>query len=385
MEGTPIGQSTSIGQNTSVEQNVYMGQELPIGHNMPMGQELSWQYMPQQMPGQDMWNQECVRQGRKFFSHLGLMYFCGTLVIYGVQLLVMMVLSLIEPGILMDANFSLLASMLPMYLVGMPIMVVLIQTVPAQQLPQRSLSVGKWVLAMIMCYAILYCSNLVGVFITFFIGLLKGGRVANNIQDITTSVNPIITAVFMVVCAPLYEEFIFRKLLVDRAVRYGESIAVVLSGLVFGLFHGNLSQFAYASTLGMFLAFIYVKTGRLRYTIFMHMLVNFMGGVLAPLLLNLMDTEALNEVLLTQSNEAAMEAMMQVLPGLILMLGYLFCLLGIVVAGVVLLIVFHKKFKATPRGIALPKGKRFTTVVLNVGMIFFILFWVFMIIWQLFQ
>lgn len=359
-----------------------IGQNTPIEQNTPMGQNIPQQYIPQQMSGQDMWNQECVRQGRKFFSHLGLMYFCGTLVIYGVQLLVVMVLSLIEPGILRDANFSLLASMLPMYLVGMPIMIILIRNVPAQQLPQRSLSVGKWVLAMIMCYAILYCSNLVGVFITFIIGLLKGGRVVNDIQEITTSVNPIIAAVFMVACAPLYEEFIFRKLLVDRAVRYGESIAVVLSGMVFGLFHGNLSQFAYASTLGMFLAFIYVKTGRLRYTIFMHMLVNFMGGVIAPLILNLMDAEALNEVLLTQSNEAAM---LQVLPGLILMFGYLCCLLGIVVAGVVLLIVFHKKFKATPKGIVLPKGKRFTTVVFNVGMVLFTLFWVFMIIWQLFQ
>lgn len=336
-------------------------------------------------PGQDMWNERCVREGRKFFSHLGLMFFCGTLIIYGVQLLIVLALSLIEPGILRDANFSLLASMLPMYLVGMPVMIVLIRTIPAQPLPQRSLSVGKWVLAMIMCYSIMYCSNLIGVMITFFIGLLKGSAVGNTIQDITTSVNPIISAVFMVICAPLYEEVIFRKLLVDRAVRYGESIAVVLSGLMFGLFHGNLSQFAYASTLGMFFAFIYVKTGRLRYTIFMHMAINLMGGVIAPLLLNLIDTRTLNEALLMQDNEAAMEAMLQVLPGLLLMFGYLVCIFGSVIAGIVLLIVFRKKFRAQPRGIALPKGKSFTTVVFNVGMTLFILFWMIMIIWQLFQ
>ena len=33
----------------------------------------------------------------------------------------------------------------------------------------------------------------------------------------------------------------------------------------------------YASTIGMFLAFIYVKTGKLRYTILMHMVINFFG------------------------------------------------------------------------------------------------------------
>lgn len=345
----------------------------PNGQILPIGQQY------------DAWNKECVRQGKKFFNQLGLMYFCGTLIIYGVQLVVVLALYLIEPGVLRDANFSLLASMLPMYLVGMPIMIALIQTVPAQQLPKRSMSVGKWVIAMIMCYSILYCSNIVGMIITFFIGLLKGGQVANDIQEITMSVNPIISAVFMVVCAPLYEEFIFRKLLVDRAVRYGESVAVVLSGFVFGLFHGNLSQFAYATTLGMFLAFIYVKTGRLRYTIFMHMLVNFLGGVMAPLLLNLMNTESLNEALLTQGSEAATRAMLQILPGLILFLVYLGCLLGIVVAGFVLLIVFRKKFRAEPKGIMLPKGKRFTTVVFNVGMLLFSIFWIAMIIWQLFE
>lgn len=349
----------------------------PNGQMPPMGLTPMGEY--------DAWNRECVRQGRKFFSRLGMMYFCGTLIIYGVQLLVVLLLYLIEPGVLEDANFSLLSSMLPMYLVGMPIMIVLVGSIPAQQLPQRPLSVGKWVIAMIMCYSILYCSNIIGMIITFFIGLLKGGQVANDLQEITMSVNPIISAVFMVVCAPLYEEFIFRKLLVDRAVRYGEGVAVVLSGLMFGLFHGNLSQFAYASTLGMFLAFIYVKTGRLRYTIFMHMTVNFLGGVIAPLLLDLIDTEALNEVLLTQNNEAVMRAMLQVLPGLILMLAYLGCLLGIVIAGFVLLIVFRKKFRTEPKGIMLPKGKRFSTVVLNVGMILFGIFWIVMIIWQLFR
>ncbi|MCH5275162.1 MAG: CPBP family intramembrane metalloprotease [Lachnospiraceae bacterium] len=334
---------------------------------------------------QDLWNKEAVKQGRKFFSRLGLMYFCGTLVIYGVQLVVALVLYLVEPGMLEDANFSLLATMLPMYLVGMPIMIVLIQTVPAQRMPQHSISFGKWILAMIMCYCILYCSNLVGVFVTFLIGLLKGGRVANEIQDITMYVNPIISAVFMVICAPIYEELIFRKLLVDRAVRYGESVAVVLSGFVFGLFHGNLSQFAYATTLGMFLAFIYVKTGRLRYTIFMHMLVNLMGGVIAPLLLKLVDLDALNLALATQDEEVVSQALLEVLPGLLLLFGYVILLLAFVIAGFVLLIVFRKKFRAQPRGIALPKGKYFTTVVCNVGMLLFGVFWIAMIIWQLFQ
>ena len=56
----------------------------------------------------------------------------------------------------------------------------------------------------------------------------------------------IVTFLYMVICAPILEEYIFRKLIVDRTVKYGQGVAVVLSGLMFGLFHGNLNQFAYA-------------------------------------------------------------------------------------------------------------------------------------------
>lgn len=328
---------------------------------------------------------EIVRQGRRFFSRLGLMYFLGTLIIYGVQLAVLLILELIEPDMLNNANFSLAATMLPMYLIGMPAMILLIRTVPAQQPAQHKMSAGKWTLGVIMCYSVMYCSNLVGVFLTVLIGLLKGGAVENTLQEITDSVNPVIAAVFMVICAPLFEEYIFRKLLVDRAVRYGQGVAVVLSGFVFGLFHGNLSQFAYATTLGLFFAFIYVRTGKLRYTVLMHMTVNFMGGVVAPALLNLVDLDAMEAALMLQDEEEMMAALMRVLPGLLLLMGYLCCLFGLVVAGIVLLIVFRKKFRTQPCGIALPAGKKFSTVALNAGMLLFILFWVAMIIWQLFQ
>lgn len=36
---------------------------------------------------------------------------------------------------------------------------------------------------------------------------------------------------------------LFRKFLLDRVVDYGEAVAVILSGVMFGLYHANLSQF----------------------------------------------------------------------------------------------------------------------------------------------
>ena len=72
------------------------------------------------------------------------------------------------------------------------------------------------------------------------------------------------TFIIAVLIAPTAEELLFRKLLTERIVKYGELAAVLASGLFFGLFHGNLNQFSYAFLLGLFLGFIYVKTGKLR-------------------------------------------------------------------------------------------------------------------------
>ena len=90
-----------------------------------------------------------------------------------------------------------------------------------------------------------------------------------------------IPAIFLcvVVAAPVIEELVFRKWLLDRVGRFGERTAVLLSAVVFGLAHGNFSQFFYAFGLGALFAYVYIKTGHIGYTIGFHMFFNLIGGV----------------------------------------------------------------------------------------------------------
>ena len=91
----------------------------------------------------------------------------------------------------------------------------------------------------------MYLSNLAGQFFTNIIGIIKGSPVDDAIADLVSELNPLTAFFVMVLLAPALEEWIFRKLLVDRTIRYGEGTAIFLSGLMFGLFHGNLNQFVY--------------------------------------------------------------------------------------------------------------------------------------------
>lgn len=330
---------------------------------------------------------EQVKQARKHFSGIGFMYFLGTIIIYGVQLGVSALARKLFPEALGNFNVALAVSMVPMYVLGMPLMMLLIKRIPAQQIERHRMSAGKLLVAFIMAYAIMYCSNLAGTVITFIISLIKGSSVDSVMQNIVLSAHPLLIMLFTVICAPVMEELIFRKLLIGRAIRYGEGIAILLSGLMFGLFHGNLAQFMYAFTLGLFLGFIYVRTGNIKYTIILHMIINFMGSGVGVLILKLVDLEAISKLALITDETAMMQAMMEVLPGMLIFLLYFFCIMSLVIAGFVLCIVFlcKKKFFLKKVGIALPKGKRFVTVMINAGMILFTLFWIVMIIMQLLE
>lgn len=326
---------------------------------------------------------EILKQTKHHFSKLGLMYFLGTLLIYAVQLLAGFIAQKAAPGLMDNYNFYMLAVMLPMYAVSMPLMGLLIKNVPAEQLEKHKMSVGQWLIAFLMCYALMYLSNIIGQSITMLIGAIKGTPVNNAILDVASSLSPWATIIIMVILAPIAEELIFRKLLIDRCAKYGEGTAVMLSGLMFGLFHGNLNQFAYAFTLGVFFGFLYVKTGKIIYTILMHMLINFLGSVVSMLLLN---NSGYSEVIAAMEDPSSMNTvMMEHLPQLLIFFCYAIALFGIVITGIVLLIVKSKRFTLYPGDIVIPKGKRFTVILLNIGMSLFSIFWIVQIILQLFQ
>ena len=320
---------------------------------------------------------------KKSFSSLGWRFLIGTLIIYAVQIAVVAVVGQVKPEWLDNTTITLILSVLPLYLIGMPVLIAMVKQMPGEAPVKKSITPGQFVVALIMCYALMYCGNLVGTLITTVVGALKGSEVDNALMAYATESNMIVTFLYMVICAPILEEYIFRKLIVDRTVKYGQGVAIVLSGLMFGLFHGNLNQFAYAMLLGMFLAFLYVKTGELKVTIGLHMCINFMGAVVSVLLLKAIHLEEYQEVIMNGADsQAVMDYMMKYLPGWIGYMIYVLFILAVLVTGIVLFIVYRKKLKLEAGQIA--KGRRFKTVIGNPGMICYCVFWIAMIIIQMF-
>lgn len=324
---------------------------------------------------------------KKHFSKIGWMFVLGTIAIYAAQLIPLTIVQFLRPEWIADANMSILVSMLPMYLIGMPILILLVKGIPSEKPENHPIKAGQFIIAAIMCFALVYLSNIVGTITTTIIGALKGGEVQNQILNATVGMDLWMIFIFMVICAPIMEELIFRRLIVDRTMRYGQGVAVLVSGLMFGLFHGNLNQFVYAFVLGVFLAYLYAKTGNLKITIGLHMLINFFGGVVSTWLIRLIDLDEYYSLAMDADTDALMNFLGENLVGCVAYMVYFLFIISVMIVGAVLIIVSlaKKKFVLNRGSFVIPKGKKFSTVILNGGMIVYSAIWIITIVLQLFM
>ena len=134
-----------------------------------------------------------------------------------------------------------------------------------------------------MMYVVATALNLIGM--TISKASPAGGTEQLELIGKMVSSGLPVGVLMVVLIAPVVEELVFRKLMLDRIRNYGEKTAIVFSALCFGLFHGNLTQFLYAFTVGLFLGYVYCKTGKVRITMVMHGLLNLISTslmLLAP-------------------------------------------------------------------------------------------------------
>lgn len=311
-----------------------------------------------------------IRTARRAYSRVGLALVMILAVTMALQLLWTLIPLLIwgdEHWMVSSSWGTLLGSFLPMYLLGIPAGLVVLSTVPGEVPENNKLSAKHFWMALPITYVFVYAGSLTGNFLST---LLSGGTAENPVVEMTSYAN-ILSVVVPVIAAPLIEEYVFRKQIIDRTAKFGEKTAVFFSALLFGLFHGNFFQFFYAFGIGLVLGYIYVRTGRLRYTIALHAIINFLGGVVAPFVTSLVDTEQMSNLSSSAAPQEIVEYYARNLPGLLVYCMYATLLLGTTVFGLVLLIKTVKKLTWKEMSHQLPAGAGGKAAYLNVGVILF--------------
>ena len=89
----------------------------------------------------------------------------------------------------------------------------------------------------------------------------------------------IIFGVGIVIIAPVCEELIYRHFLLKPLRKYGDTGAVVMTAVLFGIVHFNFDQLLHAFMFGLFLALIAVRSGSVLPCIVCHIINNVLVGI----------------------------------------------------------------------------------------------------------
>lgn len=152
---------------------------------------------------------------------------------------------------------------------------------------------------------------------------------------------------YMYVCllGPILEELLYRGVLLQSLKKYNVRFAIVISALIFGMMHENITQCILGMLIGIPLAIITIKSGSILPAIFTHIIVNTSNVVFALMIMS--DKQAYKAMLTDNLFPQNGLPLIGVVLAILWRFGFLAA--GIVV-GVVSMVQGLKLKKATPAG-----------------------------------
>lgn len=300
-------------------------------------------------------------EAKKLFSKLGWAYIAFFIVSTGIQFLIAFAVSR-AGGSGISTNTSMLLSQFAMYGCGFPVFVYLIRKMPVWNRDEKQkIGTCPFLLWLVFCFGLTYSGNLIGQAMMLGVRLLGGNPPLNPVDTLVAETSPWVLLLCVVFVAPVMEELLFRKLLIDRIIQYGQPVAIIVSGIAFGLYHGNFYQFFYACSMGMVFAYLYSRTGDIRYNIFIHMIINFVGGFVPTVLLRGI-----------QARNAASLAGILMLPAL---------MLGSMISAVVLCCIYARKLPVFAGWAEIPEKGIWRTILPAPGVIGFFVMSIVLFLW----
>ena len=311
---------------------------------------------------------------RSRFSMIGFAFAIFTVVIFAVSQLLATVAIVAEQlsGIPITSSTLFLNALTPVtiYLFALPILILFLTVfkVKGEAPKKNKLSLGVWVLLLVISFGLMYIGSYMGQFTMWGLTNIVGYNYSNMLNSMIDYDGMWITALFLCVVAPIGEEFVFRKLLIDRTHKYGGFVSIFLSALMFGLMHANFYQFFYAFLLGLLLGYLYYSTGNVWYTISLHAVINFVGSVLtAYLQLGIENMEKAMETLNLESLEELMSFYAEYAWVIISSNAFTVFIFASMACAVIIPIIFRKRIVLERGEKHIPQKRAFGAAFCNVG------------------
>lgn len=254
---------------------------------------------------------------------------------------------------------AMMATYLPIYAIGFPVFLLLMGK-GGERPERRALGLRGFLPLIPVCFFVMYSGNIVGTLLQGLVSWLMPFSLFPQMAEPSTE-HLALQATFAAFASPVMEEIVFRRCLIDRLRPYGERAALLTSALAFGLFHGTVNQLCYGFLLGLVFGYVYLKTGRLRYSILLHTVINSLTTLVLPALLMLASQSARG----MNPRQVQIAAVIRD-PGVLALLIFIALLLILSLFGAVLF-----AFGVREREIS-PNGARMRTVFSSWGLLLFV-------------
>ena len=279
---------------------------------------------------------------KSVFSRVGLAAAVLGVVVNLVQMLIITIFNIVNPAFESNGWFRYLLIAVSFYLIGFPLCCLILKRIPdGHKREEESLTFGGFIKFFLISYFVMVLLNLFTMGFILVVGKVKGADVVNPLEGVISNSSIWATIIFAGILSPIIEEILFRGVMLNKLRTYGDKIAIITTALLFGLFHENFSQFFYAVGLGVVFAYVTLKTGTIKYSIGLHIMINMMGSVIG--------TQVLNSTIATM------------IFGIVVWV--------FVIAGLILFIKDFKKTSLLPGEVTIEKGHILSETWLNVGMI----------------
>lgn len=311
-----------------------------------------------------------IKKEKGNFSRLGFGLALYTLVSFAAAIVIQIVALLINREFVETMIFQNALSPVALYLFALPVLLLVIGRMKADKPQKRKMGFGVWLLILFISFGLMYIGAYTGNFFMSAVSNIVGYDYSNALNSLIDYDQLWITAIFVVIVAPVGEELVFRKLIIDRTKKYGAFVSIFFSALVFGLMHGNFYQFFYAFAVGLVFGYVYYNTGKIHLTIGLHAAVNFIGSILTAYLSRGLESSGLiTDTEMT--NEQATEAVLNNIGPLFAFFVFFSVVIAAMACAILMPIIFRKKIKSSLVGseLGITAKQSWSIVFANAGVI----------------
>lgn len=307
------------------------------------------------------------RTARRNFGRLG----WSMLVVLGVLLAVTFLLMLCVAAAALDPSIDISILMtydlpywvlcrLPLYAFAIPAAMLVLKGIPKNKPESRPFTLGRVLYFALITMAL---ETVLSIVVNTVMNLLVKTPTQTAPEQVTFWYY-----LDIVLLSPVLEELLFRKMLLDRFRRYGEKLAILVSAVVFAISHLDLHLTVVNLVMGGMLAYVYLRSGRVRYCIFIHAISNFSAAGMMQLLMNRLSAKAFMAMQMEDPSMLTPEVLAELAP----LAVYLLIYYALMVVGLVLLVRGRKKAVFEPAEEPLTQKQAVQALFGSVGMPLFI-------------